>query len=261
MEMPLAKEKLVIEGLRKSFHPNGRTVEALRDINLTIEAGEFVSVVGASGCGKSTLLRIIAGLERDHEGSVELGGKPIEKPGLDRGFIFQDHRLLPWLTVERNIAFGLKATPEESRRLVAEQLELVGLKGFEKAYPSQLSGGMAQRTSIARALVNKPEMLLLDEPLGALDAFTRIQMQEELLRIWRAEGSTMILVTHDIDEAIFLSDRIYVLSSRPGVIKKVFDTRKLPRPRDRNGQDFINIRRSIYKEFFADREAPFAYTI
>ena len=261
MEMPLARERLTIEGLRKSFHSNGRTVEALRDINLSIEAGEFVSIVGASGCGKSTLLRIIAGLERDYEGSVKLGERQIEKPGLNRGFVFQDHRLLPWLTVERNIAFGLKVPPEETKRLVAEQLQLVGLKGFEKAYPSQLSGGMAQRASIARAIVNRPEILLLDEPLGALDAVSRIQRQEEMLRIWRAEGSTMVLVTHDIDEAIFLSDRVYVLSSRPGVIKKVFDTSKLPRPRDRNGQDFIKIRRNIYKEFFSDRELPFAYTI
>jgi len=261
MAIPLIKEKLIIEGLRKSFRTKAGIVEALRDINLSIESGEFVSIVGASGCGKSTLLRIIAGLELNYEGSVKLGDRPIKRPGLDRGFVFQDHRLLPWLTVERNIAFGLKFTPEESRELVAEQIELVGLKGFEKAYPSQLSGGMAQRASIARAIVNRPEILLLDEPFGSLDAFTRIQMQEEMLRIWRAEGSTMILVTHDIDEAIFLSDRVYVLSSRPGVLKNVFDTSFMPRPRDRNGLDFIQIRRSIYKEFFSARDLPFSYAI
>lgn len=261
MEKPAASADILISGLSKSFRSSGRAVEALKDINLSIAAGEFVSIVGASGCGKSTLLRIIAGLERDYEGSVRLGARPIVKPGLDRGLVFQDHRLLPWLTVAGNIAFGIRTEGEERKRLIEEQIKLVGLKGFESAYPSQLSGGMAQRVAIARAIVNKPELLLLDEPFGALDAFTKIQMQEEMLRIWKAERSTMILVTHDIDEAIYLSDRVFVLSSRPGKIKRVFDITKIPRPRDRNGPDFIAIRREIYKEFFAERELPFSYAI
>jgi len=261
MEKPAASTDLSIAGLSKSFRSGSREVKALKGIDLMIPAGEFVSIVGASGCGKSTLLRIVAGLERDYEGSVRLGARPISKPGLDRGFVFQDHRLLPWLSVSSNIALGLSCDAKERERLVAEQIELVGLKGFENAYPSQLSGGMAQRVAIARAIVNRPELLLLDEPFGALDAFTKIQMQEEMLRIWKAEGSTMILVTHDIDEAIYLSDRVFVLSSRPGTIKKVFDIAKLPRPRDRNGQDFINVRRAIFKEFFAGGELPFAYAI
>lgn len=252
---------LRIGPLSKSFTLKDRVVQALRDISLDIPAGSIVSIVGASGCGKSTLLRIIAGLERDFEGSVTLGGNPITGPGLDRGVVFQEHRLLPWLTVEQNILFGLGrlGAGEKALRL-ARQLELVGLSAFAKAYPGQLSGGMAQRVAIARALANQPAILLLDEPFGALDALTKIHMQQEILRIWEAERTTMVLVTHDIDEAIFLGDQVVVMSSRPGTVKTILPI-DLPRPRDRSSPDFITIRRRIFGAFFAETEAPFAYEI
>jgi sulfonate transport system ATP-binding protein len=252
---------LTIERLNKKYLTAESTVVALEEINLTIGEGEFVSIVGASGCGKSTLLRIIAGLENGFAGSVKLGGFPISGPGLDRGMVFQEHRLIPWLTVESNVAFGLNGRKNgEKERVVREHLELVGLAGFAKAYPHQLSGGMAQRVAIARALVNQPGLLLLDEPFGALDALTKIQMQQEILRIWEAERTTMVLVTHDIDEAIYLGDRVVVMSSRPGTVKRIVPV-DLPRPRDRSSLEFIQIRKTIYAEFFAEAERPFAYAI
>ncbi len=252
---------LVIEKLHKSFPARTGEVIALQDINLSIREGEFLSIVGSSGCGKSTLLRIIAGLENGYDGTVRLGGKRIAGPGLDRGMVFQEHRLLPWLTVKENVAFGLNGrNSRENERLVREHLDLVGLSGFAEAHPHQLSGGMAQRVSIARALVNQPGLLLLDEPFGALDALTRIQMQQEILRIWEKERTTMILVTHDIDEAIYLGDRVVILSSRPGTVKSVLQV-QLPRPRDRSSYEFVQLRKEIYAEFFAEAEKPFAYAI
>jgi len=252
---------LVIESLHKKFQLRAGEVTALQDINLSISDGEFISIVGASGCGKSTLLRIIAGLENGHEGTVKLGGRRIAGPGLDRGMVFQEHRLLPWLTVEDNVAFGLNGqTKGERKRIVRKHLELVGLLDFAKAHPHQLSGGMAQRVAIARALVNQPKLLLLDEPFGALDALTKIQMQQEILRIWEVERTTMVLVTHDIDEAIYLGDRVVVMSSRPGTVKKVLPV-PLPRPRDRSSYEFIQIRKEIYADFFAEADVPFTYTI
>ncbi|HEY6837213.1 MAG TPA: ABC transporter ATP-binding protein [Geobacteraceae bacterium] len=252
---------LVIEDLNKSYLTPAGQVEALREIDLTIEAGEFLAIVGASGCGKSTLLRIIAGLENGFAGSVRLGDAPISGPGLDRGMVFQEHRLIPWLSVEKNVAFGLNGRENgEKERIVREHLELVGLSGFARAYPHQLSGGMAQRVAIARALVNQPRLLLLDEPFGALDALTKIQMQQEILRIWEVEQTTMVLVTHDIDEAIYLGDRVVVMSSRPGTVKKIMPF-PLPRPRDRSSYEFVQLRREIYAEFFAEAERPFAYAI
>jgi sulfonate transport system ATP-binding protein len=252
---------LIIENLNKRYLTPVGEVEALRDIDLTIGAGEFVAIVGASGCGKSTLLRIIAGLENGFRGAVKLGDVPIAGPGLDRGMVFQEHRLIPWLTVEKNVAFGLNGRENgERERIVREHLELVGLAGFARAYPHQLSGGMAQRVAIARALVNQPRLLLLDEPFGALDALTKIQMQQEILRIWEVEQTTMVLVTHDIDEAIYLGDRVVVMSSRPGTVKKVLPV-PLPRPRDRSSYEFVQIRKEIFDEFFAEAERPFAYAI
>jgi sulfonate transport system ATP-binding protein len=262
--MPIAAatpEPLRIGPLSKTFTLPTGSVQALANIQLDVEAGRFISIIGASGCGKSTLLRIIAGLETGYDGRVSLGGQAISGPGLDRGVIFQEHRLLPWLTVEANVAFGLKALPkEEIRQRVREHLELVGLSAFATAYPHQLSGGMAQRVAIARALVNKPQVLLLDEPFGALDAMTKIQMQQEVLRIWELERTTMILVTHDIDEAIFLGDEVVVMSARPGTIKQVLPVR-LPRPRDRSSSDFAALRKRIHGEFFAAADHPFAYEI
>ena len=254
-------DSLAIEGLHKSFRVGNCEVTALEDINLSIREGEFISIVGSSGCGKSTLLRIIAGLENGYDGTVKLGNRRIAGPGLDRGMVFQEHRLIPWLTVEENVAFGLNGLAAgESERLVREHLELVGLSGFAKAHPHQLSGGMAQRVAIARALVNQPKLLLLDEPFGALDALTKIQLQQEILRIWEAERTTMVLVTHDIDEAIYLGDRVVVMSSRPGTAKKILQV-PLPRPRDRSSYEFVQIRKEIYAEFFAESERPFAYAI
>jgi len=256
-----AGSNLVIANLNKSYQVNSGKVTALQEIDLTIREGEFVSIVGSSGCGKSTLLRIISGLENGYSGEVRIGGNKIGGPGLDRGMVFQEHRLIPWLTVEQNVAFGLNSLNNGRRNaVVREHLELVGLAGFAGALPHQLSGGMSQRVAIARALVNNPQLLLLDEPFGALDALTRIQLQQEILRIWEVECTTMILVTHDIDEAIFLGDRVVVMSSRPGTIKKIVPVH-LPRPRDRSSFDFVRIRKDIYAEFFAEAEKPFAYAI
>lgn len=251
---------LKIENLYKSFNIDAGTVEVLKNINLEVRKNEFISIVGASGCGKSTLLRIIGGLEKDYSGEVYCKNKLINKTGVDRGIVFQEDRLFPWLTIEKNIEFGLpeKMVSEKKRGFVKDHLELVGLEKFAKAYPHQLSGGMKQRVSIARGLVNNPDILLLDEPLGALDAFTRMNMQKEILRIWEKEKTTMILVTHDIDEAIFLADRVVVMSSRPGTINKIIEV-NLPRPRRRSSNEYIKIRNEIYAEFFAESEESLYY--
>lgn len=255
------EDLIKIEHLYKEFVSNdGKPVEALHDININIKNGEFVSIIGSSGCGKSTLLRIIAGLETQYVGNLTINDKKVVGPSRDKGFIFQDHRLLPWLTVSENIAFSLPDNEPNKKELMKEHIELVGLKGFENAYPKQLSGGMAQRASIARALANKPNVLLLDEPFGALDAITKIQMQEEMLRIWEKEKITMILVTHDIDEAIYLGNRVVVMSDRPGQIKRI-ETIKLETPRLRTGSEFAKQKVVIYKEFFGENPIPFTYSI
>ena len=232
----------------------------MEDINLTIEEGSFISIIGGSGCGKSTLLRIIGGLEKDFEGEVLVDGKPVSKPSRDKGFIFQDHRLLPWLTVKENIRFSLPDSKKKEEILIKENLALVGLSDFENSYPGQLSGGMAQRVSIARALANKLRILLLDEPFGALDAITKMNLQEELLKIWKKEKITMIIVTHDIDEAIYLGSQVVVMTPRPGRIKKIQKV-DLGTPRKRTEEMFTMARDSIYREFFKEAETPFTYNI
>jgi sulfonate transport system ATP-binding protein len=248
-------------GIGKRFNANGTEVVALERVDLDVRPGEFLSIIGGSGCGKSTFLRILAGLERQDAGSVTVDGAPIAGPSLERGIMFQDSRLLPWLTVERNVAFALSRLPrDEVRERVTEALRLVGLAGFEKAWPHQLSGGMAQRAAIARVLVNKPRVLLLDEPFGALDALTKIQMQQELLRIWQADRATVILVTHDIDEAVFLGDRVAIMSARPGAVRRIVDV-KLPRPRDRSDSAFAAVRKKIYGEFFTVSDPSIEYQI
>lgn len=251
-----------IQNVRKEFRLDTGNLEVLSNINLDIRSGEFVSIVGASGCGKSTLLRIIAGLEKATTGHVRIGDRLVEKPSIETGMIFQESRLFPWLTVEVNVEFGIyeNLPKQEKKKLIQDHINLVGLKGFEQAYPKQLSGGMQQRVSIARALINQPNVLLLDEPFGALDALTRIHMQNEILRIWKLEQTTMILVTHDIDEAIFLSDRIVVLSSRPGSVKKIISVESA-RPRDRSSVEFMKIRKEIYAEFFEDSSLELDYYI
>ncbi|SAK52161.1 sulfonate ABC transporter ATP-binding protein [Caballeronia hypogeia] len=226
----------------------------LERIDLSIESGEFVSLVGASGCGKSTLLRLIAGLDGDHEGEIEFGGERIVTTDLSRGIVFQDHRLFPWLDVEQNVAVALRnaaLSKAEKARAVAEHIALVGLKGYERHYPHQLSGGMAQRVAIARGLVNRPRLLLLDEPFGALDALTRSRLQVELQRIWEHERITMVLVTHDVEEAVLLSDRIVVMEARPGRIADVIDV-GLPRPRKVGDRDVSKLRDDIVETFFTE---------
>lgn len=252
---------LEVKNLYKRFRSSGQELTVLDDINLTVKPGEFISVIGSSGCGKTTFLRLIVGLEKNYEGEILLDGKKLNGPDRNRGVVFQDHRLLPWLTIEKNVGLGLKDSKSaESRRTIQEHLELVGLKGFEKHHPHQLSGGMSQRAAIARALVNRPEILLLDEPLGALDALTRMYMHQELERIWKQEKITMIMITHDVEEAIVLSDKIVVMSSRPGTIKKIIPV-PLARPRDRASYDFVKIKEEVLAEFHLHTEHPFSYSI
>ena len=225
---------------------SGNNVTALNDVNLDIEPGEFVSLVGPSGCGKSTLLRLIVGLETPTNGELYLNEKKIKGTHYERGLVFQDPTLYPWLNVHDNIASGLVARKiyREKKHEVDEYIKLVRLTGFEKSYPHQLSGGMAQRVALARALVNHPKVMLMDEPLGALDAFTRMQMQDEILRIWQERKTTVVLVTHDVDEAVYMSDRIIIMSPRPGKIQKIIDV-SMRRPRQRNLPDFLNLRVKI----------------
>lgn len=221
-------------------------IHALNGFSLDIEPGTFISLIGPSGCGKSTLLRLIGGLDNPSSGAIYLDDKKIERPGSDRGFAFQGSNLFPWLTVEKNIAFGLKARHiyKEHQKDVREFINLVGLVGFEKSYPHQLSGGMQQRASLARALVGHPSVLLLDEPLGALDAFTRMNLQDEILDIWKKYNMTVIMVTHDVDEAIYMSDQVVVMSARPSKVEVVIDI-DLPRPRARAQDTFQEYRSKI----------------
>ncbi len=250
------------ENVDKVFPLDGEYLEVLDTINLNIKSGEFISIVGNSGCGKSTLLKMLVGLDSPTKGKIIVGDRVVSEPRADVGMVFQEARLFPWLSIEKNISFGIanNVAKETRQRIVQEAIELVGLHGFEKAYPAQLSGGMQQRASIARALVGEPEVLLLDEPFGALDAFTRITMQNEVLKIWEKEKRTMILVTHDIDEAIFLSDRIVILSERPGNIKEIINV-DLPRPRDRSRQEFLNIRKKILTSFIGNTGLDLEYYI
>jgi len=241
---------LEIKGLNKLFWADGKEMEVLREINLSIRENEFICFIGPSGCGKTTLLRIIAGLEEPTSGTVSLAGDLITGPGPERGMVFQEYSLFPWRTVLDNIAFGLelKGVPADERRTQSRQyLKMVGLERFEARYPHELSGGMKQRVAIARALVNDPKALLMDEPFGALDAQTRNIMQSELLRIWEEEKKTVVFVTHSVDEAIFLADRIVTMSARPGRVKEVIEI-TLPRPRNRTSSEVNKIRDRILSD-------------
>ncbi len=225
--------KLEVRNLNKSFFVRGRDLEVLSEINLAVRPGEFVSLVGASGCGKTTLLKIIDGLIPPSTGEIFLDGRSISKPGLDRGFVFQMDGLFPWRRVVDNVSFGLElqgVNKKETERRAIECIELVGLTGFEKYYPAELSGGMRQRVNLARALVVDPQVLLMDEPFASLDAQTREIMQGELLRIWRTKTKTVLFVTHQIDEAVYLSDRVFVLTTRPGRLRDQIKI-DIPRPR------------------------------
>ncbi len=239
-----------VTNLDKVFEREGLApTVALADINLEIEEKEFICLVGPSGCGKTTLLRIIAGLEKPTSGDVRLDGVPIAGPDPQRGMVFQEYSLFPWKSVIDNIAFGLemKGLSRQERREIAEEyLDIVNLEQFRDAYPHELSGEMRQRVAIARALANNPRVLLMDEPFGALDAQTRNVMQKELLEIWEETKKTVVFVTHSVDEAVYLADRIVVLSPRPGKIEEVIDV-NLPRPRDRTEPVFADLRKYILK--------------
>lgn len=223
--------------------------QALENINFDVEDGEFVCILGPSGCGKTTLLRIVAGLETQTSGEITLNGVPITGPDPKRGMVFQQYSLFPWRTVIDNITFGLEMQgigKGEARKQVEKYLDLVGLKQFKNSYPHELSGGMQQRAAIARALANEPEVLLMDEPFGALDAQTRNILQDELLKIWEQKNVTFLFVTHSVDEAVFLSDRIVVMTSRPGRVKEIIKV-DLPRPRNRTSPEANRLRDKILK--------------
>jgi ABC-type nitrate/sulfonate/bicarbonate transport system ATPase subunit len=233
--MTTTSDIIQVRKVSKQYVVKNEALSVLDGVSLTVRQGEFLSIVGASGCGKSTLLRLLIGLELDYQGEILVKNAPVTGTSLDRGLVFQEHRLFPWLTVEQNVAVALEnsaLSPAEKRQSVKEHLELVGLSGFATAYPHQLSGGMAQRAAIARGLVNRPSILLLDEPFGALDALTRTRLQHELQQIWQKEKVTMILVTHDVDEAVYLGDRVVVMEPRPGRIRNVLAV-DVPHPRDR----------------------------
>ena len=254
--------RIVVRGLGKHFTDISRQEEivALDGIDLDIGDDEFLTVLGPSGCGKTTLLNIIAGFDHPTNGDVRLDGEAILKPGPDRGVVFQDYALFPWLSVEQNVEFGLRErrVPKPQRRSrVRDQIASVGLSGFERRYPQELSGGMRQRVAIARALVNDPKILLLDEPFAALDAQTRTLMQQELLRVWSAARRTAIFITHNIEEAILLGDRVVVMTARPGRIKEIVAV-NLPRPRDVTSAEFNEIRRRIGLMLESEVQATFA---
>ncbi|MWC30966.1 ABC transporter ATP-binding protein [Paenibacillus sp. MMS18-CY102] len=252
---------LEIQEVNKTFRgDNGSGVHVLDRLSLNVNEGDFTTIIGPSGCGKSTLLKIIAGLDTDFEGQVLLEGERVVRPSQEKGFIFQEHRLFPWLTVEGNIAADLSLKDPAIRQRVDELIQLVKLTGFEKAYPRQLSGGMSQRVAIARALLRKPKVLLLDEPFGALDAFTRSHMQEALLDIWETNKTSMVLVTHDIDEAVFLSTRVVVLDAKPGRIKDIVPI-DLPYPRKRTSRAFTELRTHVLSKLEHTEQEQDAYSI
>lgn len=245
--MGKSKIKLKAVNLTKIFDQGDRKVVALKDFNLEVRENEFTVIVGPSGCGKSTFLHIAAGFEKPTEGEILLDGKPVTKPGPDRGFVFQEPNLYPWRTVLGNIMFGLEVMgvpKKEAEKKAMEYVKMVGLTGFENAYPHTLSGGMKQRVGIARALAYDPEVLLMDEPFGALDAQTRKVMQRELIRIWEKTKKTVVFVTHSVIEAVYLADTIVVMTARPGRVKGIIDV-DLPRPRNYTDKKYLSIREKV----------------
>jgi ABC-type nitrate/sulfonate/bicarbonate transport system ATPase subunit len=238
---------LVVRDVSKRFVSNdGSDFVALQSVSVQVGAGGLISLIGPSGCGKSTLLRLIAGLDAPDSGDLLVGTELIKGPSASRGLVFQDPNLFPWLTARRNVESGLVARGvfAEKKHEVDEFIRLVGLETFENSFPHQLSGGMAQRVALARALINHPQILLLDEPLGALDAFTRMRMQDEVLRLWQRRRTTMVLVTHDIDEAIYMSDSIVLMTPRPGRVDRAIAV-DIERPRDRSSREFLELRSKI----------------
>jgi ABC-type nitrate/sulfonate/bicarbonate transport system ATPase subunit len=240
--------KLCAEQINMTFARDGNSTQVLRAVNLQVAAGEFLCILGPSGCGKSTLLNTFAGFLAPTSGSVKIDGEVVTGPDPRRIFVFQERGVFPWLTVEGNIGFGLsKLTRAERDLRIAHYVKLVGLEGFEKAYPSELSGGMKQRLEVARALAVNPDVLLLDEPFGALDSITRLTMRRELLRIWEAERNTIIFVTHDIEEAVQLADRVAVMSDRPAIIQRIVEI-DIPHPRDISSPRYLELRNGIFNQ-------------
>ncbi|WP_326512733.1 ABC transporter ATP-binding protein [Clostridium intestinale] len=241
--------KIILNHINKVY-PGTDGTKALEDINLTIEEGEFVAILGPSGCGKSTLLEIIAGLLKQSSGDVFLGNEKLDGPSKDIGVVFQDSSLFPWRTIRKNIEFGLeigKIHKEKRKSVVDKYIDIVNLRGFEDKYPHQLSGGMKQRAGLARTMVNNPEVLLMDEPLGAVDYLTRLSLQDEIVDLWKREKKTIIFITHDVSEAVYLGTRVVLLSPRPGRIRRIFEV-PFSRPRNRNDENILEIIDEIHKE-------------
>ena len=245
---PAGKTKVGIDGVNMVFRRDDNAVEVLNDVNLEVRQGEFVCILGPSGCGKSTLLNIVAGFIKPTSGQVRIDSEVVQGPDSRRIFVFQERGVFPWLTVEGNIGFGLfKVSREEKEQRIAHYIKLVGLEGFEKSYPQELSGGMKQRVEVARALAVNPDVLFLDEPFGALDSITRLGMRSELLRIWEVERKTILFVTHDIEEAVQLADRVVVMSARPARIRRIVEM-DIPHPRDISSPRYLELRDGIFEE-------------
>lgn len=241
--------------IHKTFFVDRKPVKIIENFNLDILDGEFVAIVGSSGCGKSTLLRLLAGLDQSFEGQISIDGIPIEGIGQDRAVVFQEHRLFPWLSVQQNIELGLlneSLTFADKQQRIQKLIGLIGLNGFENAYPHQLSGGMSQRVAIARSLITQPRIFLLDEPFGALDALTRHQMQNELLRIQSEQNITTLFITHDVEEAVALADRIVILKPKPGRIEQIISV-DLPRPRVRSSFEFHALKEQVFRLLTEDK--------
>ena len=241
------------KNISKTYSIEGgrRQLLVLSEVSFSAEPEEFICLLGPSGCGKSTLLKMVAGLENADSGTVTVDGEPVKSPRAGCGMVFQDYALYPWLTVEQNVSFGLELRGEKKefvRRTAARFIELVGLLGFEKAFPRQLSGGMKQRVALARVLAMSPKILLMDEPFGALDSFTRMEMQAELINLWRQQPATVLFVTHDIEEAVYLADRIVVMKPRPGQVKTIVSV-PISRPRHRTDLEFTEIRNDVLKQY------------
>lgn len=255
--------QIEVKDLSITYEQNGAEVNVLKDVSLGIEKGEFICLLGPSGCGKSTLLNAMAGFLKPTEGSVCIDGKKVDSPSISYVTIFQNYGLLPWRSVEKNVTLGLetkKLPKEEQKEIARKYIELVGLKGAEEKKPSQLSGGMQQRVAIARALAVEPEILFMDEPFGALDAITRMKLQDDILDICHTTKKTIVFVTHDIEEAIFLADRVVIMDANPGRIKAIVKI-SLGKERDRTSEDFLAIRDKIFEIFHMKKEVMIEYYI